>query len=304
MTSALPADLRDGVVRVCGDAFHYYDTLRPIFVTAGISSELFDTLRAESNSKYVLCRKILADLDRRGDPGRRGQHAIVRELLAMREPMPDAADQAKGRKALADLRRLATNARIVTESDADPGAAAARRKRQELAETARQETAKRKAELRARFAEMTTAAGRKALQRRGYDFEEFLRDLFVVEGITYRMPFRVGSVEQVDGAFSVDGHEYLVEAKWRAEPPSLSDLLVLAGKLETKFTDTRGFFIAMAAPRPEVVDQLSQRSKTVLIMDGADLAVILEGRVTLRDALALKLRMANQEGILFHRLAA
>lgn len=86
-----------------------------------------------------------------------------------------------------------------------------------------------------------------------------------------------------------------MEAKWRRAPPSLSDLLVLAGKLETKYTDTRGFFITFTAPRPEVVEQLAQRSKTVLIMDGADLAVILEGRVTLRDGLEAKLRKASHE---------
>lgn len=305
MATPFPADLRDAVVRVCGDAFHYYATLKPVFVAAGISGEFFDSLRADSTSKYVLCRRILAELDTRGEAGRRMQVAVVQQLLSIREPMPDAPDAQKGRQALADLRRLAKDGRLPGAAlDEEPSAVAARRKRRELQEAARKEAATRKAALQARFTDMTTARGRSALQRRGYDFEDFLRDLFVFEDIVYRKSYRVASVEQIDGAFSLAGHEYLVEAKWQADPPTLGDLLVLAGKLETKFTDTRGFFITFVPPRQEVVDQLAQMSKKMLIMDGADLAVILEGRLSLRDALELKLRKANHEGVIFHPLTA
>jgi hypothetical protein len=107
MTQALAPDLRDAVVRVCGEAFHFYGTLRPVFVAAGVSGELFDAVRENSNSKYVLCRTILAELDGLGESGRQAQHQMVRQLTSMREPMADAPDQDKGRKALADLRRLA-----------------------------------------------------------------------------------------------------------------------------------------------------------------------------------------------------
>lgn len=191
MTAALPADLRDAVVRVCGDAFHYYATLRPVFIAAGVSGDVFDSLRPRCNSKYVLCRTILAELDARGDGGRRVQQAIVRELLAIREPMPDVPDPGKGKQALADLARLAKNARVTTAGDAEPSATSARRKRVELERAAREATAARKAGLQARFTQMTTAAGQRAVQERGYAFEEFLRDLFVLEDLTYRMPYDI-----------------------------------------------------------------------------------------------------------------
>jgi len=299
MTQALAPDLRDAIVRVCGEAFHFYGTLRPVFVAAGVSGELFDAVRANSNSKYVLCRTILAQLDDRGEAGRQAQQHIMRQLASMLEPMADAPDLGKGRQALADLRRLAGSTPAVTERSE----AAARRKRSELAAVARQHAADRKEQLRESFAQMTTASGRKELQKRGYDFEQFLGDLFSSEDIAYRGAYRVGTVEQIDGAFTLDSHDYLVEAKWRREPPSLSDLLSLAGKLETKFTDTRGFFISVVAPRPEVIAQLVRSTNKVLIMDGSDLAVILEGRITLRDALDRKLRSANHEGNVFRRLS-
>jgi hypothetical protein len=304
MTEPLAADLRDAVVRVCGDAFYYYSTLRPVFVGAGVSGDAFDAIRLDSNSKYVLCRRILAELDNRGDSGRKVQHAIVQQLLAIREPMAEAEDPEKGRQALADLRRLAKAARMPIGGDDEASAIAARRKRADLERTARDAIAARKADLQARFRAMSSVSGTKAIQERGYAFEEFLRDLFVSEDVPYRLPFRVGTVEQIDGAFTLDGHDYLVEAKWQKLAPSLSDLLVLAGKLANKYTDTRGFFITFTAPRPEVVDQLTKSAKSVLIMDGADLAVILEGRISLREALEQKLRKASQEGVIFYPLSA
>ena len=48
---------------------------------------------------------------------------------------------------------------------------------------------------------------------------------------------------------------------------------------------------------------MAKASRNVLIMDGSDLALILEGRLTLPEALEFKRRRAAQEGILFSSLA-
>jgi hypothetical protein len=170
--------------------------------------------------------------------------------------MATVEDQAKGRAALAELRRPAEGAQVAGTDD-DPSAVAARRKRAELERAAREMAAARevavarKASLRDRFRAMSITEGTKAIQDRGYAFEEFLRDLFVSEDLAYRLPYRVGTVEQIDSdAFCLNGHEYLLEAKWQRLAPSLSDLLVLAEALATKYTDTRGSvttFIALRA---------------------------------------------------------
>jgi hypothetical protein len=86
---------------------------------------------------------------------------------------------------------------------------------------AREVAVARKASLRDRFRAMSITEGTKAIQDRGYAFEEFLRDLFVSEDLAYRLPYRVGTVEQIDSdAFSLNGHEYLLEAKWQRLAPS------------------------------------------------------------------------------------
>ena len=55
--------------------------------------------------------------------------------------------------------------------------------------------------------------------------------------------------------------------------------------------------------RAEVVLQFTQGvSSNNVLMDGSDLSLILEGQVTLVDALELKTSKAAQEGIIFFPL--
>lgn len=50
-------------------------------------------------------------------------------------------------------------------------------------------------------------------QRRGYEYERFLTDLFAAYDLTPRSPFKQTG-EQIDGSFRLHGETYLVEAKW------------------------------------------------------------------------------------------
>jgi hypothetical protein len=53
-------------------------------------------------------------------------------------------------------------------------------------------------------------------QERGYSLEKFLNDHFDLFDIDARGPFRVVG-EQIDGAFTFEGTEFLLEAKWQRE---------------------------------------------------------------------------------------
>lgn len=298
-TSPLPADLREAVVSACGQAFHYKDTLRPVFVNAGVPGEFFDGLREQEVSKYVICREILRDLDRHGERGRKIQWAVVREIVALRKPLDDA-DQESGRLALERVRSLAKQS--IGSVDGDTSEIAARRKRRAMQEKARQANAAKKAQLNDRFSKLADSKSRRTPQERGYAFEDFLKDLFGSEGIQYRGSYRVGSVEQIDGAFKLEHHDYLVEARWRKEPPAINDVFAFAQKIEGKLDGTRGVFVSMLAPRAEIVEQLKAVTKRMLIMDGQDLAVIVQGLWTMRQALELKTEKAAHEGILYFPL--
>lgn len=298
MSDELSIEVREAVVQVCGTAFHYKSTLRPVFTSAGVSGSTYDKYVAEGLGKFAICRAVLDELDRLGTNGRRAQHQIVEALAGMTKPMPDAPDQAAGIEALKDLRSVVGR----QENTASTAGLAERRNRRDLLKRAQADQAEKTAAIQTQFVELSRADLRMTRQERGYALERLLRDLFNLEEIQWRSSYKVESVEQIDGAFKLDGLDYLVEARWRNVPPAANDLYAFAGKLATKLDSTRGLFITMCPPRPEVVQQLGLVSRRFIVLDGSDLAIIIQGLVSLRDALELKVAKAAQEGLLYYPL--
>ena len=136
----------------------------------------------------------------------------------------------------------------------------------------------------------------KNVQARGYAFEGFLNDLFRVNGLAPREPFRVVG-EQIDGSFEWQSHVFLLEARWRADVADAPDLYVLRGKVEGKSDWTRGLFISMNDFSSLAADTFSKgRRANLITMDGQDLMLILEQRCSLQDAIRVKLRHAGETG--------
>jgi hypothetical protein len=94
----------------------------------------------------------------------------------------------------------------------------------------------------------------------------------------------------------------LIEARWRKKAPAIADLRAFSGKVTAKIQSTRGLFLSSAGFRAEVVDEAALLSNLIL-MDGEELAVILEGRISLIEALQLKLDKAAQQGKLYFSVA-
>ena len=68
-------------------------------------------------------------------------------------------------------------------------------------------------------------------QKRGYEFESFLKDAFHAFELQSKDAFRIVG-EQIDGSFLL-GHEvYLLEARWRDAAANIADLHTFHGKLE------------------------------------------------------------------------
>src|ERR1700722_9763873 len=61
-------------------------------------------------------------------------------------------------------------------------------------------------------------------QTRGVRFEGFLNELFAGFGLAPRGAFRIVG-EQIDGSFRLQGHTYLVEAKWHGPRIGFADLM-------------------------------------------------------------------------------
>jgi len=135
-------------------------------------------------------------------------------------------------------------------------------------------------------------------QGRGYKLETILQKLFDVFDLDPRASFRVVG-EQIDGAFSFEGTDYLLEAKWQKDPVRATDLDSLAGKLNRKLDNTLGLYLSINGYSEDGVRAHSSGRRLILLMDGSDLMAVLEGRIDLVQLLLRKRRVAAQTGNIY-----
>ena len=298
MSNRLPFAIREAVVSVCGKAFWFKDPLKAFLVGCGVAEESFDRFYEES--KFKIARHVLSELDARGDEGYLVQRKIVTELCKLRNvPDDNVTDRDSALHALRLLKELAVDQKLAIEEEttkSDAKLQEAKRKQADLAvRSAKME------ELRTTFASMVIA--KDDPQSRGYSLEDLLAELFEVDEIQYRRPYKT-QTEQIDGHFKFRGFDYLVEARWRRDPPNLQDLGGFKTKVDKMITSTRGLFLSIVGFRPEVVNEIVKGvTSNIILLDGQDLSIILEGHVSLEDGLELKIRKAAQEGVIYFPLS-
>lgn len=138
-------------------------------------------------------------------------------------------------------------------------------------------------------------------QERGYRLEKFIRQLFELFDLDPHASFKIVG-EQIDGAFTFDGTDYLFEGKWQQELVGAADLDVLAGKLSRKLDNTLGLFLSINGFSEDGVKAHSSGRRMMILMDGSELMAVLEGRIDLVQLLLRKRREASQTGNIYLRL--
>ncbi|HPW77772.1 MAG: hypothetical protein BWX62_00957 [Bacteroidetes bacterium ADurb.Bin037] len=132
------------------------------------------------------------------------------------------------------------------------------------------------------------------LQKRGYEFESFLRDLFTLFELDPKGSFK-NYGEQIDGAFTFDGTDYLLEAKWKQQVDR-GELASFCFKVDSKFKISIGLLVTMEGLTPQAI---APEFKSIIIMDSIDLIAVLDGRVRLPDLLYRKRRKATETGKIY-----
>lgn len=135
-------------------------------------------------------------------------------------------------------------------------------------------------------------------QKRGFAFEKFLNSLFLLFDLEPKESFRIVG-EQIDGAFTFDGNDFLLEAKWQEKPVDLGDLYKFGGKIEGRLKLTLGLAVSINGFTADYGESKSSSLKTMLLMDGADVMAVLENRIDLKDMLFRKRRHASDTGDIF-----
>jgi hypothetical protein len=141
-------------------------------------------------------------------------------------------------------------------------------------------------------------ARQKDHQARGYALEKLLNQLFALFDIDAKASFRIIG-EQIDGAFTFEGTEYLFEAKWQQDRAAVSDLDSFTGKVGRKLENTLGLFLSVNGFHDSVFETYSQNRSRLFLMDGSDLSAILEDRIGLPDLLTRKRQHASRSGEVF-----
>ncbi len=133
-------------------------------------------------------------------------------------------------------------------------------------------------------------------QERGYEFEKLLYDLFEINRLSPRYPFR-NTGEQIDGSIEFGQEFYLIEAKWQTQPIQEKDLLVLHSRALGHSAIGRGIFITCSSFSAEGVYAFQRLQPTSIIgIDGQDLYIILEKSLPLANVIRLKLRRLVESG--------
>jgi len=135
-------------------------------------------------------------------------------------------------------------------------------------------------------------------QKRGYSLEKLLNQLFALFDIDAKAPFKVVG-EQIDGAFTFEGTEFLFEAKWTARRSEVSDLDSFSGKIGRKLDNTLGLFLSVNGFADSAVEMFSQNRPSFFLMNGSDLSAVVENRIGLPELLTRKRQHASRTGEVF-----
>lgn len=176
----------------------------------------------------------------------------------------------------------------------------AERHRKECAEKLQRNSAVRE-KLRELYANFGAIATGSSPQARGFDLERLMHDIFELFDLDPKASFK-NTGEQIDGAFALEGTDYLFEAKWQQEPVGVQDMDAFAAKVRRKLDNTLGVFLSMNGFSQDGVTTHSVERPSVVLMDGADLTAVLEERIDFVSLLLRKKRHAAQTGNIFFRV--
>jgi hypothetical protein len=138
---------------------------------------------------------------------------------------------------------------------------------------------------------------------RGKEFEKIIGLMLSNENIRHSLSYRPEG-EEINGAFIWNTHTFLVEAKWHKEPMPASAIYAFKGKVDGKFSGTRGIFISMLGFSEECQKAVAHgKELNILLFDRDDIEDIvgsqaIEG-VAFTKVLTEKLFAASQTGRIY-----
>ena len=132
-------------------------------------------------------------------------------------------------------------------------------------------------------------------QRRGYELEKLLSELFQISDVPVRQSFtRNDGGEQIDGAFELNNHHCLVECRWRQRIAGVREVDGLLGPVGRSGDHAMGVFLSIngwSRNVPRIVKQ--NPVKRIILVNGKDIRRVLVGDIELTRMLHAKIEALN-----------
>ncbi|CVX25121.1 Uncharacterised protein [Streptococcus pneumoniae] len=282
-------EIQQQIIQCFGLCFHYKDTVVSFMQTSGVPNDLI--LKWKSEPKFVWAKNVINELNKT-ENGRLIIRRIATEFYKMKNIPDEVQDRDRGLDALRKLKRLIgdTQQNKVNETLNN----SYHRSRQEMKIQLRQQLLQKIEELKTEYYSLFSSDNP---QERGYRLEKIVANLFRINDIDYHDSYRNRTnTQQLDGYFRFEGFDYLVEMKWEKNSVNSPKIASLKQKVDTKLTSTRGLFLSINGFRDEVIQDFSNKDAKILFMDGQELAYILENRISLYEALKVKIIGASKTG--------
>ena len=229
----------------------------------------------------------------------KGQNAILfmaRSLSEMNHfPDLERKEDTKERipEAVEAINRLRRAVSEINETIRETKASEARRK------AAVEEVAKRQAAQQS-LEKLQTAlnglATKMGTQEGGYQFERWIYDLAIYFELEARPGYKAAG-RQIDGAITIEGTTFLIEAKLVNKPIGSPDIDIFMAKIESKADNTMGLFISLSGFNDGAKQAASKQRTPMLLLDSGHIFnLVMPGVMTLPQVVSRVKRHAHQTG--------
>lgn len=286
-------DIRQKVIEIAGNCFWYWDNFYSFLESCGIKRDHY--LRYEGENKYKMMRNIIADLEERNDEDLLKE--IVKNLYKLKSiPDQNVPDPQKAKNLLKELKEICGSDLIEKEIE--------ERKKKERSKIFTEATltkVQREQKLSELNKEFLSLFSNSNHQQRGFELEKIIYNLFHFFEFEFQKPYKTKD-EQIDGWYKYEKFDYLLEIKWVEGKIRQNDLAIFDKKIDKKAKSTRGHFIAMDGFLDDAIQSISGKEPRIILMDGEDLVYVLNGTISLHDAIKAKVDKLVKEGNTFYKL--
>ena len=290
--------LIDTIPRLCKSKQDVFAFLRGAGIDRSMISDLGAQLAAdrESISKFHIVRTVLTRLNEAGETALRERREVLKRVVEYEDfstCWPEDRLEAQGLvsriRSVVDVKDSFTRMRQEREAETRKNLEDKRRETEALR--------RQRENIEAIHKDFNRLFAMDYAHKRGKLLEGVLNRLFEADGILVRESFtRVaepghGVIEQVDGVFELDGHIYLVEMKWLADPVGVADVSQHLVRVFNR-SASRGVFISYSEYTAPAIDTCKESlSRVVVVLCSLqEFVMLLENDMSLKEFLRAKIQ--------------